>query len=68
MSINWTKLYKQYKGKWVALEEDEVTVIASAVSAKEALFKATEKGYKSPILHRVPARVMPLVGSFGSVR
>lgn len=64
MSINWTSLYKKYKGKWVALKDDEKTVIASAASPREALEEARKKGYSSPTLHRVPSHVVPLVGGF----
>lgn len=58
MSIDWIKIYKKYKGQWVALEKDEKTVIASAGSPVEVLKKAAKKGHKSPILHRVPTSVM----------
>ncbi len=53
MSIDWTKIYKQYKGLWVALKDDEKTVVASGKTAKEVWDKAKDKGYKKPILHRV---------------
>lgn len=65
MAIDWTKIYKKYKGLWVALEDDEVTVIASGKTAKEALEKAKEKNKKEPILFRVPTEILPYVGRFG---
>jgi uncharacterized protein DUF5678 len=34
--IDWSHLYKNYRGKWVALADDEVTVLASGETAKEA--------------------------------
>ena len=64
MTIDWTKIYEKYKGKWVALQMDEKTVIASADTPAEVLKKAEKKGYKSPIPHRVPTEVVPLIGGF----
>ncbi len=53
-AIDWRPIYRKYKGLWVALEQDEVTVIASGKTAKEAFDKAHATGYKRPILFRVP--------------
>ncbi|TSC53274.1 MAG: Uncharacterized protein LiPW39_359 [Parcubacteria group bacterium LiPW_39] len=63
MAIDWTKIYKKYKGLWVALEDDEKTVIASGKTAKEAWEKAQKSGYKMPILTKMPERLIPYVGS-----
>jgi hypothetical protein len=63
MEINWVKIYKKYKGLWVALKNDETTVLASGKTAKEAWLKAQQKGYRKPILTRVPERVVSYVGS-----
>ena len=62
-AIDWTKIYDKYKGLWVALEEDEVTVIASGKTAREAWEKAREKGYEKPIMFRVPTEIIPYIGS-----
>jgi uncharacterized protein DUF5678 len=51
--IDWSHLYKNYRGKWVALADDEVTVLASGETAKEA-YEGGLKHSKIPILHRVP--------------
>lgn len=56
-SINFTVLYKKYPGKWVALGNDEKTVLASANTAKQVVAKSNKKGYKAPILYRVPSRI-----------
>jgi hypothetical protein len=53
-ALDWTPIYKKYKGQWVALREDEQTVIASGKTATEAWDKAQEKGYTQPILTRMP--------------
>lgn len=65
MAIDWTKTYHQYKGLWVALQDDERTVVASGKTAKEALGQAEAKGYRKPILFRVPTEIVPYVGVGG---
>lgn len=60
---DWTKLYKKYKGKWVALAKDEITVLAAHATARRALEKAKEKGYEYPILTRVPEDLKAYAGS-----
>ena len=54
MSIDWTVLFKKYKGLWVALQNDEITVIASGKTAKETLVEAQKKGFETPILTKMP--------------
>ena len=63
MAIDWTKNYKKYKGLWVAMKDDQVTVVASGKTAKEVWDKATVQGYKKPILFRVPTEIIPYIGS-----
>lgn len=56
-SINFTFLYKKYPGQWVALANDEKTVLASGKTAKEVL-KTTGMNKKNiPILYRVPSKI-----------
>lgn len=62
MAIDWTNIYKKYKGLWVALKDDEVTVIASGKTATNALNKAQKKGFKNPILMNVPQKLTYFVG------
>lgn len=64
MAIDWTKIYKKHKGKWVALKDDEKTVIADGQTVKAVMEKAHDKGFKEPILFRVPTKVVPYIGSF----
>ncbi len=64
MAIDWTKIYKKYKGLWVALKDDKKTVIASGKTVKQVMARAQEKGHVQPILFRVPTKVIPYVGSF----
>jgi phosphopantetheinyl transferase (holo-ACP synthase) len=61
-AIDWTKICKKYKGLWVALKKDNKTVIASGHTLKEAVEKAKKKGYKEPILFRVPTEIIPYIG------
>jgi hypothetical protein len=61
-TINWTRIYKKYKGLWVALKHDEQTVVGSGNSAKEALEDARRNGYTQPILMNVPTEVVTFAG------
>lgn len=63
-SLNMTQIYKNYKGKWVAIENFETNplVIASGITLKEALDKARKKGYKHPAVTQIPKEVLPIVG------
>ncbi len=63
MAKDWTNLYKKYKGLWVALAWDEVTVLATHKTARVALEKARQGGYKTPILMRVPDDLKTFVGA-----
>lgn len=62
MAIDWTKIYNKYKGLWVALKDDEKTVVASGKTAKEAWNKAQEKNCKKPILTYMPEELATYVG------
>ncbi len=62
MSIDWTKIYKQYRGRWVALKDDEQTVVGSGQTAREAWDAAQRNGYEKPILTRMPERLVTYVG------
>lgn len=53
---------KKYKGRWVALGDDEETVIASGTTIKEALEEALKKGHKEPLVFCVPEKILPFVG------
>ena len=63
-AIDWTKNFNKYKGLWVAMKKDQVTVITSGKTAKEVLQKARDKGISRPILFKVPTRIIPYVGGF----
>lgn len=59
MVIDWTKIYKKYRGLWVGLKDDQKTVIASGETVREVMDKAKKKGFGEPILFRVPTKVIP---------
>lgn len=59
---DWRKLYQQYRGQWVALEQDQVTVIAAAPTLKEVRAKALELGNKSPHFTKMPKDLRIFVG------
>ena len=61
-AIDWTKIYKEYKGLWVALKDDEQTVISSGKTLKETAEKAKTKGFEKPIFMRIPQRVSYFAG------
>lgn len=60
--IDWTRLFAEHRGQWVALADDEVTVLAAASTARGALDASVAKGATNPILYRVPDDLDTLVG------
>jgi len=60
---DWTNLYNEYRGQWVALQDDETTVITSGATLKEVLVEAKKLGYSDPIVHRVPEKITAFIGS-----
>jgi hypothetical protein len=62
MAIDWTSLYETYKGKWVALKDDEVTVIASGSKLRDVLSDAKKNGYEHPIVTKVPKKDVVYIG------
>ena len=45
--IDFTQIYNKYKGQWVAVDDDEKTVISTAQTAKQAQAEAIKKGKKN---------------------
>lgn len=64
-AIDWSGIYKRYKGLWVALAQDEITVLASGKTAKQVWNKARKSGYDKPILMSVPNQLTYFVGKIG---
>ncbi len=61
-AINWDNIREIYKGQWVALEDDEQTVIASGRSVKDVLEKAKGEGYAEPIVAFMPWELVSFAG------
>lgn len=64
-AIDWKPIYKKYRGQWVALDDDEVTVIASGDSLQEAHDRAVAAGHPKPIMTKMPDNLMPIIGGYG---
>ena len=64
MAIDWTENFNKYNGLWVAMKDDQITVVASGKTAKETLEKARNNGLSRPILFRVPTEIIPYIGGF----
>jgi len=62
IAINWTNIYKRYKGLWVALLDDEKTVVGSGKTAEQALGESQKKGHAEPILMRMPKSLTAYIG------
>lgn len=61
---DWTHLTQNHAGKWVALANDEETVLASADSFADVREEARKNGYDDPIFYRVPEEVEMFVGGY----
>lgn len=61
--IDWTHLFKKYKGQWVALKDDQVTVVAAGPNLREVRQEAAQKGYNDPIFSKVPTELTYFVGA-----
>ena len=59
MAKDWTVLFQKYHGKWVALAEDETTVLAAAETARQAHDSA---GVRQHFLYRVPDTLEAFAG------
>jgi hypothetical protein len=56
--MDWTKIYKKYKGLWVALADDEITMLGSGKTLVEAISKAKNKDGDNPIVMRVHEKMI----------
>ena len=56
-----------YRGKWIALENDEQTVIAAHKDLKKTLALSAEKGNTDPIVFHVPDEIVNFVGYEDSI-
>ncbi len=61
-AIDMTQIHKRYKGKWVALTSDEKSVVSSGETARKVYDDALKRGFKVPILMKVPKDIVIYVG------
>lgn len=67
-TMNWTSLYKNYAGKWVAINSgDQKTVVASATTAKAVVKKAKTLGFATAPIMKIPKEVIAFAGNEVSV-
>lgn len=63
-TLDMTKVYSSYKGKWVALEgPNSNKVVASGSTLKIVLEQAKKKGFDLPLVTQIPKKVLPIVGN-----
>jgi hypothetical protein len=60
-AIDLSKVLDKFKGLWVTLTDSD-NVISANKSAKRAYEEAINKGYKEPILFKVPKHDVPHIG------
>lgn len=65
-AIDWTPIQKKYPGMWVAVLDDQETVVGSGKTVNEALERAHRSGHKDPIIMKLPTEVMPYIGGLWS--
>ncbi len=59
--VDLSKVFEPFKGMWVALTDSD-QVISAHKSAKKVYDEAMKKGYKEPILFKVPLHDLPHIG------
>lgn len=61
--MDFTQIYKKYKGLWVALSPNEEKVIGKGRTVKTAVSQAKKRGIATPYLFKVPNKLIPYVSS-----
>ena len=59
--VDLSKVYKKYKGLWVALIND-TEVVSADKSVRKVVAEAKKKGYEQPLLFKVPKNDLPFIG------
>jgi hypothetical protein len=59
---DWTKLYEQYRGQWVALADDRITPIAHGKSRREVKEAAERLGHQDALVLKFPDELMTFAG------
>lgn len=61
--MDFTEIYKKYKGLWVALSMNEKKVIGKGKTVDIAVAQAKKKGITTPYLFKVPTKMISYVSS-----
>ncbi len=59
---DWRPLYKKYRGHWVAIADDQMTVIASGLSRQQVREQAAKLGHSHPLVLRLPEELTAFAG------
>ncbi len=63
-ALDMQKVYKDYKGKWVALEgPNSNKVVASGKDLRKVFEEARRKGIDIPTVAQIPKKLIPIVGA-----
>ena len=63
-AIDWTPIQKKYPGRWVALANDEITVLGVGKTVQAAIDAARKRApHRKPILTWMPEKILPYVGA-----
>ncbi len=52
--IDWTRVYEEYRGLWIALRDDNESVAGTGTTPAQALEEARAKGFAQAALTYVP--------------
>lgn len=67
-AADWTKVYKNYNGKWVAVDpetsQNVPVVVATGRTLQEVLDNAAKNGWEHPLVAQIPKKVYPIVGGY----
>lgn len=61
--MDFTQIYKKYKGLWVALSVNEREVLGKGKTVNIAVAQAKKKGNSTPYLFKVPTKILSYVSS-----
>jgi hypothetical protein len=64
---DWSVMCAEYRGRWVALADDEETVIAAGSDVPAVLALSAQRGHADPLLFRVPNEIVDFAGYEGAV-
>jgi len=62
MTKDLTPIYRKYKGKWVAMDDNFVKVVVSGKTSSSVYQKAKKLGYEIPNIFRVPSNLNAYIG------